>query len=433
MKQSSRMIKTLTNRSFHNNKSRNIVAVAAIILTTLMFTTLFVLAQSMSANLVQMTFHQAGFDAQASFKDITAEQADKLAAHPEVKELGQSIVIGLAENEKLMSRQVEIRWGDHSYADHTFSRPTVGGMPQKADELALDTITLDRLGVPHRLGQEITLEWRKDLSSDEVTSSTFSLCGYWEGNQSAYASMAWVSRTFADEVTEGTDGSRGGQILGIHMAQVNLKNSKNIEVTMEQILSDTGLNGLEYGVNLAYSGEMNASAVQESLPMYMGMLLVFVAGYLIIYNIFQICVTADIQFYGKLKTLGTGTKQLKQLIWGQANRLCLIGIPMGLLLGYFLGMVFVPVLLGSRVDQAIVSANPLIFIGSTVFAWLTVMISCLRPARLAGKVSPMEALRYSDTGTGSTKKIKKTKKTIRQRYREWLSPIWGGIKNVRLP
>ena len=55
--------------------------------------------------------------------------------------------------------------------------------------------------------------------------------------------------------------------------------------------------------------------------MYLGMVLVFIAGYLIIYNIFQISVTADVQFYGKLKTLGTTTRQLKKLIYGQANRL----------------------------------------------------------------------------------------------------------------
>lgn len=82
---------------------------------------------------------------------------------------------------------------------------------------------------------------------------------------------------------------------------------------MERVLADTGLSELEYSVNLAYSPEMGAVAAQENLPMYLGMGLVFIAGYLIIYNIFQISVTADVQFYGKLKTLGTTTRQLKKL------------------------------------------------------------------------------------------------------------------------
>ena len=188
-----------------------------------------------------------------------------------------------------------------------------------------------------------------------------------------------------------------------------------------QILADTDLTGLEYGVNLAYSPEMNASAFSESLPMYLGMILVFVAGYLIIYNIFQISVTADVQFYGKLKTLGMTKKQLKKLIYGQADRLCLIGIPLGLVLGWGLGFLLVPVLLGMMEGESVVSASPVIFVGSALFAWITVLISCLRPARPAGKVSPIEALRASDAPD-------RTKKTTKRRG----SASLGGMARANL-
>ena len=401
-------IQTLNQRTFKQNKGRNLVAVIAILMTAIMFTTLFTLAQSMSKNMVEMAFRQTGYDGQAS-KAITAEQFSLIANHSDVAEAGESLVLGLAQNKKLGGKQVEIRWSSDINAKHSFAMPTTGTMPTAADEIAVDTLILDRLGIPHRLGETITLEWRKDLAKDEVTASTFTLCGFWEGNESVYASMAWVSREFADEMIGDhvADGKTG--ILGLHTAQVILHSDRNIEATMENILADTGLTGLKFGVNLAYSPEMNATAAQESLPMYLGMVLVFLAGYLIIYNIFQISVTADIQFYGKLKTLGTTTKQIKKLIYGQANRLCVIGIPLGLLLGWLLGMVLVPVLMGRLEGDPVVSANPLIFLGSALFAWLTVTISCLRPARLAGKVSPIEALRMSDAATTSKKKSKRTR------------------------
>lgn len=402
-------VKAISQRTFRKNRTRNLVAVLAILMTTLMFTTLFTLAQSMSENLIKMTFRQTGYDAQASCKAITPEQAQKLAAHPDVKELGQSIVLGLAENTKLGGRQVEIRWADDSYAAHSFAAPTTGRMPQSAGEAALDTIALDRLGIPHEIGQTVTLEWRKDIadSNAEPEQAVFTLCGFWEGNQSSYASMAWVSREYADVMTQGQLSSGNG-ILGLYMVQVSLYSGSNIEKTMDQILADTGLDGLEYGVNLAYSPEMGATALQETLPMYLGMVLVFLAGYLIIYNIFQISVTADVQFYGKLKTLGTTDRQIRKLIYGQANRLCVIGIPAGLALGWLLGVVLVPAFTGILEDGGSVSVNPLIFMGSAAFAWLTVFISCLRPARLAGKVSPVEALRMSDADTSGRKKTKRS-------------------------
>lgn len=409
MKTEFKPIQTLNQRTFKKNRGRNLVAIIAILMTTIMFTTLFTLAQSMSKNMVEMTFRQTGYDGQTSFKSITAEQFSLIADHPDVAEAGESLVLGLAQNKKLGGKQVEIRWSSDINAEHSFAMPTTGTMPTAADEIALDTLILDRLGIPHQLGETVKLEWRKDLAKDEVTTSTFTLCGFWEGNESVYASMAWVSREFADEMIGDHVADGKTSILGLHTAQVILHSDRNIEATMENILADTGLTGLKFGVNLAYSPEMNATAAQESLPMYLGMVLVFLAGYLIIYNIFQISVTADIQFYGKLKTLGTTTKQIKKLIYGQANRLCVIGIPLGLLLGWLLGMVLVPVLMGRLEGDPVVSANPLIFLGSALFAWLTVTISCLRPARLAGKVSPIEALRMSDAATTSKKKSKRTR------------------------
>lgn len=422
-------IHVLNKRLFRQNKGRNLAAAAAIVLTTLMFTTLFVLSQSMRKNLIEMTFRQTGYDTQVSFKNIAPKQAEKIAAHPEAAEVGQSMVVGLGRDEALTGRQLEIRFADESYAKHSFAAPSTGKMPQSEQEIALDTITLDRLGIPHELGRKVRLEWIADFTETENRVSEFTLCGFWEGNESSYASMAWVDRNFAEKAAEdvgaddsakapqaaGNNGiseravngieedtvekaSPSSRIAGQYMAQVTLYDDKDIEAVMDHILEDTGLTGLEYSVNLAYDPDVNRMAAKESLPMYLGMLLVFAAGYLIIYNIFQISVTSDIQFYGKLKTLGTTKRQMKKLIYGQAGYLCLTGIPAGMILGYALGAFLVPVLLLGR--GASVSGNPVIFIGSALFAALTVLISCMRPARMAGKVSPMEALRYSDVQCG---------------------------------
>lgn len=454
MREMTRPIAVLTKRLFKQNKGRDIVAVTAVALTTLLFTTLFVLSLSMSKNLVEMTFRQTGYDAQVSFKSITSEQIEKIASHPDVAEVGESIVVGMGTGTSLAGRQVELRFADESYALHSFALPETGRMPQNKDEIALDTIVLDRLGIPHELGQQVSLEWTADFRTKTDRVSEFTLCGFWEGNESSYASMAWVDRSFLEEVmaevktypqgesaeaeaeTElqrdaagaeaGTEpqrdtaeakaemasqgdaaeaktgtaqqvdsaGEKTSVITGIHMAQVTLCEEEHIEQTMDRILADTGLTGLEYGVNLAYDPDLNRMKSQESLPMYLGMFLVFAAGYLIIYNIFQISVTADIQFYGRLKTLGMTARQLKKLVYGQAALLCIPGIFTGMAPGYLLGAVLVPVLV--NMPFASVSASPLIFIGSALFAAATVLISCMRPAKMAGRVSPVEALRYND-------------------------------------
>ena len=181
-----------------------------------------------------------------------------------------------------------------------------------------------------------------------------------------------------------------------------------MEGAAEQILADTGLSNVSLSPNAAYDSTMNQNINREVLPMAICMVLVFASGYLIIYNIFQISVASDIRFYGRLKTLGTTKRQLKKMIYGQANRLSLIGIPIGLVIGYLLGAVLVPVMITGTTGEAKTAVNPYIFIGSALFAYLTVLISCMKPAKIAGKVSPMEALRYTDAGTNSKRKTKKS-------------------------
>ena len=411
MKEQKSIIHTLTNRSFKANKTRNLIAVFAIVLTTLMFTSLFVLSQSMVETMRNIKLQQAGYNSHLSSGTMTDAAVEKIIAHEAVRDYGKSTIIGIAENKELTGRQVEIRYADENYARSSFSYPTTGTMPVQVREIALDSITLDKLGLPYELGQEITVKWRKDLTSDEYTTSTFVLSGYWDGNFAAMASMAWVSEAFVQSQCADTGQEAqlaNGQVLGTVMLHLDLYSDSNLEGAAEQILADTGLSDVSLSPNVAYDATMNQNIIREVLPMAICMILVFASGYLIIYNIFQISVASDIRFYGRLKTLGTTKKQLKKMIYGQANRLSLIGIPIGLVIGYLLGAMLVPIMITGTTKEAKAAVNPYIFIGSAMFAYLTVLISCMKPAKIAGKVSPIEALRYTDTGTASKRKIKKS-------------------------
>ena len=358
MKEQKTVIHTLTSRSFRRNKGRNLVAVLAILLTTMMFTTLFTLAQSMGQNMEEMYLRQAGTSAHATTKHITDAEIEQIASHPDVVTYGKSIVVGLAENKQLTGRQVEIRYANNQYAKDDFAYPTTGKMPEKADEIALDTLTIERLGLPLELGQTVTLEWRKDITSPDITTSTFTLCGWWEGNLSVYASMAWVSEDFALDACNHVSTPADGQICGLRMMGISFSDSKNIDAKTTSVLEECNLSGIEFSTNMTYTSEIQHSIFIENLPMYGGMVLVFLAGFLIIFNVFQISVASDIQFYGKLKTLGMTKKQIKKLIYGQGNRLSLIAIPAGLIVGYLLGIVLVPALITTTDIKPDVSANP---------------------------------------------------------------------------
>lgn len=352
MKRKTSILGTLTARTFRRSKSRNLVAILAILLTTMMFTTLFTLSQSMGQNMTEMYLRQAGTTAHTSTKSILDAEIEKIVSHPDVVSWGKSILVGTVENQALAGRQVEIRFASDSYAEACFATPTTGRLPQRADEIALDTQVLHRLGISPALGQIVTLSWRPDLSSSASISNTFTLCGFWEGNESVYASMAWVSETSLYPPAAGPRGGRGaaeGQILGTRNLCLTFADADGIEEKTAQILADCGLTGkVEFTTNLAYSAETQQMIFAENIPMYVGMVLVFLAGYLIIFNVFQISVASEIAFYGQLKTLGATKRQIRRIIFGQGNRLSLIGIPLGLVLGYLLGHQLVPILIATQ-------------------------------------------------------------------------------------
>ena len=432
MKRKTSILGTLTARTFRLSKSRNLVAILAILLTTMMFTTLFTLSQSMGQNMTEMYLRQAGTTAHASTKSILDAEITKIVSHPDVVSWGKSILVGTVENQALAGRQVEIRFASDSYAEACFASPTTGRLPQRADEIALDTQVLHRLGISPALGQTVTLSWRPDLSSSASISNTFTLCGFWEGNESVYASMAWVSEDFALSACGGAEGPAEGQILGTRNLCLTFADADGIEEKTAQILADCGLTGkVEFTTNLAYSAETQQMIFAENIPMYVGMVLVFLAGYLIIFNVFQISVASEIVFYGQLKTLGATKRQIRRIIFGQGNRLSLIGIPLGLVLGYLLGHQLVPILIATQDFTPTVSVHPLIFVGSALFAYLTVIISCLLPARLAGKVSPVEALRYTDAAPGSRKKEKKGRRGASLAAMAWAN-LWRNKKRTFL-
>ena len=67
--------------------------------------------------------------------------------------------------------------------------------------------------------------------------------------------------------------------------------------------------------------------------------------------------------------------------------------------GYGIGAVLVPVVLRSSqlgVGITTISTSPVIFLGSMLFALLTVLLSCSKPGKMAAKVSPVEATKYTD-------------------------------------
>src|SRR5699024_1314506 len=332
---------------------------------------------------------------------------------------------------------VEVGYADANYAHWSFCDPVEGRLPEEGtDQAATDTRVLELLGVEPEVGAKFTLTFPVD---GHTTTQTFTLSGWWEYDEAIVANHILIPESRVNEILSecGVDPNASSNgMTGAWNMDVMLKSgSRHIEQDLNQILSNHGYqsetqgeNYIDTGVNWGYTGARMSDSMDPTvfLAITAIALLIIFTGYLIIYNVFQISVAGDIRFYGLLKTIGTTPRQLRRIIRTQALPLSLVGIPVGLLLGWLLGGVLTPVIV-ARLDgvTSVVSAGPLLFAGAALFALATVLISCRRPGRLAGKVSPVEAVRYTE-GKALKRKTRRGGKGV-----SLLSMAWANLGRSR--
>ena len=429
-------IRRLSVRALLANRTRNIVAVLAIALTAVLFTSLFTIALSINEGIQQNNFRQAGGCSHGSFKYLTEEQCEELKTDPLIQAYGIRRFLGMPTAAPFNKSHVEIGYSDANEARWGYCVPVEGRLPQEGtNEAATDTHVLELLGVEPEIGAEFTVTFEVD---GRETTQTFTLCGWWEYDEAVVANHILIPESRLNTVLAevgvtppGSDSMTGSWNLDVMLRH----GARSIAADMEEILANHGYqsetageNYISIGVNWGYTGAQLSDKLDPTVvAIIVGMLaLILFTGYLIIYNVFQISVAGDIRFYGQLKTIGTTPRQLRRIIFIQALLLSSVGIPVGLLLGWFLGGVLTPVIT-ARLDgvTTVVSVSPLLFVGAAVFALATVLISCRRPGRLAGKVSPVEALRYTE-GKALHRKEKRNRKGV-----SLLSMAWANLGRSR--
>jgi len=404
-------IRRLSRKSLYASRKRNLIAIIAIALTTILFTTLFTIVLSINSSFETYQFRQAGGYNHGTFKEVNEEQIAAISAHKNVKETGERTVIGILSTGVFGKLPAEVSYMDANAAKWSYAAPTTGRMPESGREIMMDTTALALLGITPELGAKVPLTYTivdKDTGAGPEKTDTFTLVGYWDYDDLMPVHYINISKEYAQEIEEYALAA-GMQMDGFRTdLYVMMASSIDIRGQMEEVDADLGYtwedygseNNVRIGVNWGYtSTQLIESFDFGTLAAILAFIVLIVfTGYLIIYNIFQISVTGDIRFYGLLKTIGVTPRQLRRIIRQQALMLCLIGIPIGLLLGFFIGAVLTPVIARSTIfsSSSTVSASPVIFIGSTAFSLVTVLLSCAKPGRVAAKVSPVEATKYTE-------------------------------------
>lgn len=407
------VIKQLSKRYFKKNRIRNFAAILAIMLTAFLFTSITSLVFSMSSSIQLSMQMQKGSKADGDIRYLTEEQYQELQKSDFIKEAGCRRFVGFASNAS--GHMVEINYADPVQQELTFCTPTHGKAPKKANEIATTDRALEALGVKAKVGERVLVEFTlrgKSYHYEMVVS------GWWEAANDT-GSLMIVSEQFVKDNPDLfiNTYAKDREIAGTYMADVVLKDKRHIQKQLQEFALSVGgePEKMNAGNYIACSQNQVGNAMLQPGMMMSAIvfvLLFVVSGYLLIYNIFDISVMQDVRQYGLLRTIGTSTRQIKKIVNRQAIWLTLIGLPLGLIFGFLVSKMLLPIVMkffqANSLNAMKVSVSPLIFLIAAVFTIFTVIISTRKPAKKAAKISPLEAIRYTGQENKKTKKTKRT-------------------------
>ena len=255
-------IRRLSLKSLLANRTRNLVAVLAIALTALLFTSLFTIALSINEGIQQNNFRQAGGWSHGSFKYLTEEQFEALKDDPLIESWGLRRFVGMPTEVPFNKSHVEIGYSDANEAHWGYCDPVEGRLPQEGtDEAATDTHVLELLGVEPEIGVQFTVTFEVD---GHETTQTFTLCGWWEYDEAIVANHILIPESRVDAILAqvgvtppGSDGMTGSWNLDVMLKH----GARSIASDLEEILANHGYQSetpgetyISTGVNWGYTG-----------------------------------------------------------------------------------------------------------------------------------------------------------------------------------
>lgn len=170
-----------------------------------------------------------------------------------------------------------------------------------------------------------------------------------------------------------------------------------------------------------YLIDLETNPISSSSISGLGIVVSIVIGIIVftsvfcIKNSFDISITEKIKQYGMLRSVGATKRQIKRNVFYEATILGLIGIPLGILLGYLASYILIiisnyylsdMIQAGFKLEFAFSIIAVLIAI---ILGIITIYFSAFRSAKRASKVSPIDSIRNSANIKINPKKIKSPK------------------------
>ncbi len=402
----------LAGRYLRRQRRRTALTIFAVILAVALITAAGVFAQGIrELGVENVRSLHGGF--YATLEDVTPAEQQRLASHLMTDQAGSTVYLGSAP--LTAELQSFVHAPDEVWLDLQGYTLSEGSYPAAPGQIAVERWVFSAARRPVAVGDEVTLTIRAESDDGAVgsgaagegagrpegaqpppaTERTFTVVGFLTPNSTG------VSRGVAEAIVSPAEarsvrGQDAPAVVGFTTKEAYAPQEAIAEVaasigrTPEALSRNTAL--------LAAMGESGMDRADAALRTVQGIVagILLVATIAVIYNSFAISVTERIRQFGIIRTVGATPRQMRRLVYRQAAVIAGIGAPLGLAAGLPAVRIVVAIFNGLDLDIGFAGVGmtypPVILIGGPLLGIAAVFVSAIAPARLAARVSPLEAV-----------------------------------------
>lgn len=423
---------SLTLRYLKENKKRTIVTIIGIILSTALICGIGNIYSSFMDYEIRETIQRDG-SFYATFNNVDKDKIDYITKSAGISNSGISKEFGYANSGE--GNLLKVLGYDKNYFEGFNISLKEGDFPKNKNEIVIsensNLITdskfkigdIIRLSIGKRLSEEGDYLDSPTLQENEklvdTKEETFKVVGIINKPGFEYSNGIQTAITYIDKSLVNNNDKVN--------ISVNVNNPKDIYSIVSSICKNANLekktdsNGekidnVDYNEHLLRLKGASAYANINNSIGYIVLLvgsLVVICTVATVYNSFSISISERKKQFGILNSIGATNSQIMKLVFLEGFIVSIVAIPIGLLSGT-LSMDIVFKIIQKFYSNSLIGEmnlkvvyNPVVIIFSIIVVLITIFISVIIPARVASKVSPLDAIKNSsDYKVGKVKDSK---------------------------
>ena len=453
------LLNKLTIKNLKLNKKRTIVTVIGIMLSVALITAVASLYTSAVSSFTEYIKKRNG-NFHVVYYNVPYSEVDTIKNHRGIESMAYVQNLGYAklkDSNNNYKPYAYVKSFDEYSLKNLSIRLVSGRLPENENEILIPTHLKTNGRIQLSIGDEIKLDIGKRISGidnieldqsnpyqenekiENTVSKTYKIVGIIERpayNIEDYSSAGYTFITYMNEINKdypvdlytlySDKGLKDYIKVTASILNVDYKIYKeyiNGNMTTEEVLeNESELKKAKYDIEINDSLiVLETNPISDStlgglsaVAIIVCIIIIFTSVFCI-KNSFDISITEKIKQYAMLRSIGATKKQIKKNVFYEATILGIIGIPLGILLGFFASIILL-FISNNLLDG--MTANKLnlhytfsflsIFI-SIILGIITIYLSALRSATKASKVSLIESIRNSSNIKVKSKKLKSKK------------------------